>query len=138
VSLERSDLSYTGIEGCKQAPTGGKTKGQETNRRDSYSFSTQAKHFSSRMTVRFSSPVMRDKKRLCSRLNSANRDAHRDEVRHGEAIGRGGARVREPFPHMLIQHGKDLTLYIGPTPSKPPNIVPNWMISLSYFGFSVL
>jgi hypothetical protein len=90
------------------------------------------------MTVRFSSPVMRDKKRLCSRLNSANRDACRDEVRRGEATGGGGARVREPSPHMLIQHGKDLTLYIGPTSSKPPNIVPNWMILLSYFGFFVL
>jgi hypothetical protein len=50
VSGERSDLPYISTEGCKQAMTGGKMKGQKTKRTDSYSFFTQAKHFSSRVT----------------------------------------------------------------------------------------
>jgi hypothetical protein len=54
---------------------------------------------------------MHDKKK--SSAHSANRGAHRDE-----AGGGGGARVREPSSHTLIQQGEELTLYLGPTPSK--------------------
>jgi hypothetical protein len=39
-------------------------------------------------------------------------------ARHGEAGGGEGARVREPSSHTLLPQGEELTLYVGPTPSK--------------------
>jgi hypothetical protein len=49
--------------------------------------------------------------------HSANRGA-RVVARRGEGSGGGGARVREPSSHTLLSQGGELTLYIGPTPSK--------------------
>jgi hypothetical protein len=58
-------------------------------------------------------PVMRDKKK-----GSAPRHIPQT-ARRGEAGGGGGgARVREPSSHTLLPQGEELTLYVGPTPSK--------------------
>jgi hypothetical protein len=62
------------------------------------------------VTVQFRSPVVRDKKK--GSAHSANRGAR------VEAGSGGGARVREPSSHTLLPQGGELTLYIGPTPSK--------------------
>jgi hypothetical protein len=41
------------------------------------------------------------------------------KARHGEASdGGGGARVRDPSSHTLLPQGEELTIYVGPTPSK--------------------
>jgi hypothetical protein len=64
---------------------------------------------------------MRDKKKGSAPRHIPQTAAHarRDEARHGEAGGGGGgARVREPSPHTLLPQGEELTLYVGPTPSK--------------------
>jgi hypothetical protein len=62
---------------------------------------------------------MRDKKEVLARGSFRKlQRACRDEARHGEVSGGGGARVRELSTHMLIKYGEELTLYIGPTLSK--------------------
>jgi hypothetical protein len=109
VFTERNDLSFIATEG-------GETNSQKTNRTVSYSFSTQANRFSFHVTVQFHSPVMRDKKKARHRGTFRKpRRARRDEAGDG---GGGEARVREPSSHTLLPQGKELTLYVGPTPSK--------------------
>jgi hypothetical protein len=58
------------------------------------------------------SQEMRDKKK--GSAHSANRGARRDEA----GDGGGGVRMRESSSYTLIQQGEELTLYLGPTPSK--------------------
>jgi hypothetical protein len=90
------------------------TNSQKTNRTVSYSFSTQANRFSFHVTVQFHSPVMRDKKK-----GSAPRHIPQTAARaRCDKAGGGGARMREPSCHTLLPQGKELTLYVGPTPSK--------------------
>jgi hypothetical protein len=94
---------------------------QKTNQIVSYSFSTQANHFSFHVTIQFHSPVMHDRKKgsAPSHIPQTAARACRDEARRGEAGGGGrGVRVREPSSHTLLPQGEELTLYVGPTPSK--------------------
>jgi hypothetical protein len=122
VNAERSDLSYIATEGGEQAAPGGETNSQKMNQIRLVFNSHSGKHFSFCVTIQFHSPVMRDKKKGSAPrhiLQTAAR-AHRDEARRGKAGGGGGggARVIEPSSHTLLPQGEELTLYVGPTPSK--------------------
>jgi hypothetical protein len=127
---ERSDLTYIGTQrrqtgsDRRQRRRAGRQNEQAVTKDEqpSYSLSTSAKCFSFCATVHIL--VMRGKKiNLAPRLNSTNRNA-RVVTRRGVARrvgcggGGGGARVREPSSHMLIQHGEESTLCIGPNPPK--------------------
>jgi hypothetical protein len=115
VRREEQPLFYS-HRGRWTGSAGGKTNSQKTNRTVSYSFSTQANRFSFHVTVQFRSPVMRDKKKGSAprHIPQTVARARRDEA----GGGGGGARVREPSPHTLLPQGEELTLYVGPTPSK--------------------
>jgi hypothetical protein len=68
------------------------------------------------VTVQFHSPVMHDKKKGSAPRHISQTAAR---ARRGEAGGGGGgARMRESSSHTLLPQGEELTLYVGPTPSK--------------------
>jgi hypothetical protein len=93
---------------------------QKMNRIVSYLFSTQANHFSFHVTVQFHSPVMHDKKKGSTPRHIPQTAARtRVMTRRGVAGGGGGGgRMREPSSQTLLSEGEELTLYVGPTPSK--------------------
>jgi hypothetical protein len=120
VRREERPLFYS-HRGRRTGSVGGETNSQKTNRTVSYSFSTQANRFSFHVTVQFRSPVMRDKKKGSAPRHIPQTAARaRVVMRRGEAGGGGGggACVREPSSHTLLPQGGELTLYVGPTPSK--------------------
>jgi hypothetical protein len=108
--------------GRRTGSAGGETNSQETNQTVLYSFSTQANRFRFYVTVQFRSLVMHDKKKGSAPRNIPQTTTLvRVVTRHGEVGGRGGeggVRVREPSSHTLLPQGEEITLYVGPTPSK--------------------
>jgi hypothetical protein len=118
VFAERSDLSFIATEGGEQAAR----EAKRTARR----WTEQSRiHFPLRQIVLasiwpFSSIVQSCVTKIkAQHRGTFRKPGHARASWRGEAGGRGGgARVREPSSHILLPQGEELTLYVGPTPSK--------------------